>query len=80
MSYLYNAAIPIFTVVVAGLLLLDERPAPLKLSGVALGFIGMVVMIGVSAFGGGKLLVQFAIVAATLSYVFAGGMGEGSKL
>ncbi|PTO71752.1 DMT family transporter [Vibrio splendidus] len=75
-----NAATPIFTVVVAGIFLPDERPTPLKLFGVALGFVGVVVMIGVPALGGeGSLLAQLAIVAATVSYAFAGVYGRRFK-
>lgn len=80
LASILNAATPIFTVLVAGLLLPDERPTPLKLFGVILGFIGVVVMIGVPALGGdGKLLAQLAIVAATVCYAFAGVYGRRFK-
>lgn len=80
LASILNAATPIFTVVVAGLLLPDERPTQLKLFGVSLGFIGVVVMIGVPTLNGGdKLLAQLAIVAATLSYAFAGVYGRRFK-
>ncbi|UGA55686.1 DMT family transporter [Vibrio sp. VB16] len=80
LASILNAATPIFTVVVAGLLLADERPTPLKLFGVSLGFIGVVVMIGIPTSNGeGKLLAQLAIVAATLSYAFAGVYGRRFK-
>ncbi|MCG7499606.1 DMT family transporter [Vibrio sp. Of7-15] len=80
LASILNAATPIFAVVVAGFLLPDERPTPLKLIGVVLGFVGVVVMIGVPAPGGeAKLLAQLAIVAATLSYAFAGVYGRRFK-
>ena len=80
LASILNAATPIFTVVVAGILLPDERPTPLKLFGVALGFVGVVVMIGVPALGGvGSLFAQLAIVAATVSYAFAGVYGRRFK-
>lgn len=80
LASILNAATPIFTVVVAGLLLADERPTHLKLFGVSLGFIGVVVMIGVPTLNGaGKLLAQLAIVTATLSYAFAGVYGRRFK-
>lgn len=80
LASILNAATPIFTVIVAGILLPDERPTSLKLFGVALGFIGVVVMIGVPALGGeGSLLAQLAIVAATVSYAFAGVYGRRFK-
>lgn len=75
-----NAATPIFTVVVAGILLPDERPTPMKVVGVILGFAGVVVMIGVSALGGdSSLLAQLAIVTAAISYAFAGVYGRRFK-
>ncbi|MCV2403407.1 DMT family transporter [Marinomonas sp. C2222] len=80
LASILNAATPIFTVAVAGLLLADERPTPLKLLGVMLGFCGVVVMIGLPALeGGGNLIAQLAIVAATLSYAFAGVYGRRFK-
>jgi len=80
LASILNAATPIFTVVVAGILLPDERPTPLKLFGVALGFVGVVVVIGVPALGGvGSLFAQLAIVAATVSYAFAGVYGRRFK-
>lgn len=80
LASILNAATPIFTVVVAGILLPDERPTPLKLFGVALGFVGVVVMIGVPALGGaGSLFAQLAIVAAAVSYAFAGVYGRRFK-
>lgn len=80
LASILNAATPIFTVIVAGILLPDERPTPLKLFGVALGFVGVVVMIGVPALGGvGSLFAQLAIVAATVSYAFAGVYGRRFK-
>lgn len=80
LASILNAATPIFTVVVAGMLLPDERATPLKLVGVAVGFLGVVVMIGLPAIdGGGRLLAQVAIIAATLSYAFAGVYGRRFK-
>ncbi|SFF82947.1 Threonine/homoserine efflux transporter RhtA [Neptunomonas qingdaonensis] len=80
LASILNAATPIFTVVVAGILLPDERMTPLKLAGVAVGFIGVVVMIGLPAISGGdSLLAQLAIIAATLSYAFAGVFGRRFK-
>ncbi|WED23555.1 DMT family transporter [Vibrio sp. JC009] len=75
-----NAATPIFAVVVAGMMLPDERPTPLKLIGVVLGFVGVAVMIGVPALGdGSNLLAQLAVIAAAISYAFAGVYGRRFK-
>ncbi|PSW10268.1 EamA family transporter [Photobacterium rosenbergii] len=80
LASILNAATPIFTVVVAGILLPDERPTPLKLIGVVLGFVGVAVMIGVPALGNeSNLLAQLAIVGAAISYAFAGVYGRRFK-
>jgi len=80
LASILNAATPIFTVVVAGLLLPDERITPLKLAGVIIGFVGVVVMIGLPALSdSGSLLAQMAIIAATVSYAFAGTYGRRFK-
>lgn len=81
LASILNATTPLFTVVVAGLLLPDERATPMKLLGVAVGFVGVVVMIGVPASsGGGSILAQCAIMAAALSYAFAGVYGRRFKV
>ncbi|NOH96666.1 DMT family transporter [Vibrio sp. 99-70-13A1] len=73
LASILNAATPISAVIVAGLLLPDERPTPLKIMGVGIGFIGVVVMIGLPALsGGGSLLAQLAVITATICYAFAG--------
>ncbi|WP_019615385.1 DMT family transporter [Psychromonas ossibalaenae] len=80
LASILNAATPIFTVVVAGFLLPDERITPLKLAGIAAGFIGVVVMIGLPAISGsGSLAAQLAIITAALSYAFAGVYGRRFK-
>lgn len=80
LASILNAATPLFTVVVAGVLLPDERVTPLKLAGVAVGFVGVVVMIGVPAMGNGdSTLAQAAVIAAALSYAFAGVYGRRFK-
>ncbi|MGB0466481.1 MAG: DMT family transporter [Pontibacterium sp.] len=80
LASILNAATPIFAVVVAGVLLPDERATPLKIVGVAVGFIGVAVMIGLPALSGGdNLLAQAAIIAAALSYAFAGVYGRRFK-
>jgi len=80
LASIINAATPISAVIVAGLLLPDEKPTRLKLLGVVIGFIGVVVMIGIPALAGhGKLLAELAIVAATICYAFAGVYGRRFK-
>ncbi len=80
LASILNAATPLFTVVVAGILLPDERATPLKLVGVVIGFAGVMVMIGLHAVtGSNSLLAQIAIIAATVSYAFAGVYGRRFK-
>ncbi|WP_285164481.1 DMT family transporter [Shewanella goraebulensis] len=77
LAAILNAATPIFAVIVAGFLLPDERPTRLKLFGVVIGFIGVVVMIGMPALEGAEsILAQLAVIGAALSYAFAGVYGR----
>ena len=52
LASILNATTPLFTVIVAGLLLADERISSLKLAGVIVGFVGVTVMIGPDALAG----------------------------
>jgi len=80
LASILNAATPIFGVVVAGLLLPDERPTPLKILGVAIGFIGVVVMIGLPALhGSGSFFAQLSIITAAFFYASAGVYGRRFK-
>jgi drug/metabolite transporter (DMT)-like permease len=77
-----NATTPLFGVVVVGLLLADERATPMKLIGVAIGFLGVVIMIGMPNLDvaeQGSTLAQMAILVAALSYAFAGVYGRRFK-
>jgi len=80
LASIFNATTPLFTVIVAGLLLADERANARKLIGVLIGFTGVVVMIGLPADSQeGTMLAQSAILAAALSYAFAGVYGRRFK-
>lgn len=81
LASILNATTPLFTVVIAGLLLSDERMTTHKLLGVAIGFVGVVVLIGPSALAGigTATLAQFAILGAAISYSFAGVFGRRFK-
>lgn len=81
LASILNATTPLFTVIVAGLLLRDEGVTTLKLVGVVVGFIGVVVMIGTDALSGLSTGVwaQLAILGAALSYAFAGVYGRRFK-
>ena len=81
LASILNATTPLFTVIVAGCLLVDERRTPMKLTGVVIGFIGVILMIGPSALGGlgTDTLAQIAVLGAAASYAFAGVFGRRFK-
>jgi drug/metabolite transporter (DMT)-like permease len=80
LASILNATTPIFAVIVAGLLLPDERMTPMKIIGVITGFTGVMIMIGLPALhGDNNLLAQIAIMGAALSYAFAGVFGRRFK-
>lgn len=81
LASILNATTPIFTVLLAHWLTLDERLTVSKLSGVGLGFGGVVILIGPEILGGLSFqnLGQFAILGAALSYGFAGIYGRRFK-
>ncbi len=81
LAAILNATTPLFTVLVAGLLLADERMTRAKLAGVVVGFAGVVVMVGPSALAGlgGDVLAKAAVLVAALSYAFAGVFGRRFK-
>jgi drug/metabolite transporter (DMT)-like permease len=76
-----NATTPLFTVIVAHFLTIDEKLSPNKLAGVVIGFVGVATMIGPSALGGSgaNLWGQLAILGAATSYAFAGIFGRRFK-
>jgi len=81
LASILNATTPLFTVLVAGLLLSDEHITPPKAIGVLMGFGGTVLMIGPRALQGlgTDLLAQLAVLVAALSYAFAGVFGRRFK-
>ena len=78
LAAILNASTPIFAVIVAGLLLKDEPMTRPRLAGAVLGLIGVAILIGPGALSGidANLLAQLAILAAGLSYTFAGVYGR----
>ena len=73
LASIFNATTPFFTVIVAGMLLLDERVTKQKLTGVIIGLVGAIILIGPEAVKGlnGFTLGQLAVVGAAISYAFA---------
>lgn len=76
-----NATTPFFIVILAHFLTRDEKLNWHKGLGVAVGFVGVVLMIGPSALGGLHLgsLGQMSMLVAAISYSFAGIWGRGLK-
>ncbi|WP_319413019.1 DMT family transporter [uncultured Cohaesibacter sp.] len=81
LASILNATTPIFTVLVAGIALGDERLSGRKIVGIILGFVGVVMMIGFEALSGlgRELVAQIAILGAALSYACAGVFGRRFK-
>jgi drug/metabolite transporter (DMT)-like permease len=75
---IFNAATPLFTVLVAHVATDDEKATPGRLFGVVIGLLGVTIMIGGAALAtfGVEVLAQFAILAAALSYACAGVYGR----
>lgn len=73
LTSVFNAGTAIFGVVVAALLLADEKLTPRKALGAGIGFFGVAVAIGLDAVRSFDItsLAQLAVIAGTVSYAFA---------
>jgi drug/metabolite transporter (DMT)-like permease len=78
LAAILNATTPLWTVLVAHALMPDEKLTGRRLAGVALGFAGVVVVVGPDAVAGlqANLLAQIACLGAAASYAFAGVYGR----
>jgi drug/metabolite transporter (DMT)-like permease len=78
LASILNATTPLWTVLVAGLALPDEPLSGRKLGGVAVGLLGVALMISLDALRGlgAHVLAQLAVLAGALSYAFAGVFGR----
>jgi drug/metabolite transporter (DMT)-like permease len=78
LAAILNATTPLFTVIVAHVLTDDERITGNRLAGVLIGIAGVVATIGPGALLGlgSDVLAQLAVLAAALSYAFAGVYGR----
>jgi len=79
LAAILNATAPLFGVIVAGILLRDESATPIKITGVVVGFAGVIVMMDLSSIATSSLLAQLAILAAALSYACASVYGRRFK-
>jgi drug/metabolite transporter (DMT)-like permease len=78
LAAILNATTPLSTAIVAHLLTSDEKMTGHRLAGVIVGFFGVVVMIGPEVLEGlsANVIAQLAVLAATVSYAFAGVYGR----
>jgi len=70
LASIFNASTPLFTAVLAHFLTQDEKIGRRKIAGLAIGFCGVVMMIGTQALHGvtSELWAQIAILIAAISY------------
>lgn len=73
LASILNATTPIFSVILAPLLTKDEKFTTNRISGVLLGWVGVIVLIGLESLSrlGIGFLAQLAILGASLSYACA---------
>lgn len=73
-----NAMTPIWTLLIAHQFTSDERLSATKFFGIALGFVGVAVLIGPDALNGlsGSTLAMLAVLGGTISYGCAGVFGK----
>lgn len=81
LASIFNAMTPLFTVLVAGMVLADERISQRKVVGIVLGIAGAVVMVGADALSGmsADVLGQLAVMGAAVSYGFSTVFGRRFK-
>ncbi|MBP2548267.1 drug/metabolite transporter (DMT)-like permease [Neorhizobium galegae] len=81
LAAILNATTPLFGVLVAHWLTADEKLTANRIAGVVIGIAGVVAMIGPSVLGhvGGDLAGELAVLAAAISYAFAGIFGRRFK-
>lgn len=81
LASIFNATMPLFTVVVAHYLTADEKMTPLRVAGVAFGIAGVVAMIGPELLSSGTndIFAQIAILGAAISYALASIYGRRFK-
>ncbi|MFN3172556.1 MAG: DMT family transporter [Hyphomicrobiales bacterium] len=78
LASILNGSMPFFTVLLAGLLLADEKFSTRKIVGIAIGFLGVVLIIGPRhLLGLGEhLLSELMLIGAAISYAFASVWGR----
>lgn len=78
LASIFNATTPMFTALIAGMLLADERLTLAKTVGILLGLFGVIVMVGPTALSGlgGEVFPQLAILLAAICYGVAATYGR----
>jgi drug/metabolite transporter (DMT)-like permease len=78
LASILNATTPLFGVVVAHYATSDEKLTGQRLAGVAVGFLGVVIMMGPAALQslGADVLAQIAVLAASVAYALSGVYGR----
>lgn len=78
LASILNATTPLFTILVAGFFLTDERFSVLRVMGVVVGFSGVILMVGPEALSGlgDDFWAQLCALGAALSYGFASVFGR----
>ncbi|HTW84002.1 MAG TPA: EamA family transporter [Candidatus Sulfotelmatobacter sp.] len=73
LAAVFNATTPIFTALIAQVMLHDEKLTPARIGGILLGLLGVVLLMGPSALRGFDLtsLAQLASIGAAISYAIA---------
>jgi drug/metabolite transporter (DMT)-like permease len=72
-----NATTPLFGVILAHFATADEKLTPLRIAGVAIGFLGVVVMLGADSMSGERHLVaELACLFASVLYAYSGVFGR----
>lgn len=81
LASILNATTPLFTVLVAGLFLSDEKLTGFKFAGTVVGFSGILLLIGLDVLEGlgGNIGAQLVTLCAAISYAFAGVYGRRFK-
>ena len=73
LAAILNATTPLFGVLVGAALRTGAPLTPARMTGVAVGFLGVTVLVGPSVLrGGGDLLSELACLTASISYAFGG--------
>jgi drug/metabolite transporter (DMT)-like permease len=73
LASIFNSTTSFFTVIIAGIFLVDERITRQKLIGVIFGIFGVIILIGPEALSGlnGPVFGQLAVIGASISYALS---------